>query len=189
MRTLKAGKCSNTDMGQGARGKGQGERGFTLIELTIVIVIMGVMLALIVPRLGDLGESNLKQSTRHLTGMIRFLRDESQAKKYPYRLRFDVKEQHYWAEVPIFDEKTKTAEFKRLGSEVGSEASLEGQVTFRDVRVASHPDDPYIQFTPDGWVEPALIHLRNAAEKDFTLIVKPLLGDTELREGYVEEKQ
>ena len=33
-----------------------------------------------------------------------------------------------------------------------------------------------------------LIHLRDGSEKDFTLIVKPLTGDTELREGYVEER-
>jgi prepilin-type N-terminal cleavage/methylation domain-containing protein len=161
--------------------------GFTLIELTIVIVILGVMLTLIVPRLGDLGEANLKHSSRHLTGMIRFLRDESLAKKIALRLRFDVKEQRYWAEYPaLLDDKT--VEFKRYSTSISSEATLEGRTTFRDVQVASHPDDTFMQFTPDGWVEPAFIHLRDADEKDFTLLVNPLLGSTELREGYVEEK-
>ncbi len=56
------------------------------------------------------------------------------------------------------------------------------------MQVGSHPDDPYILFTPDGWVEPALIHLRNGDDKPFTLIVKPLTGNTELREGEVEER-
>jgi hypothetical protein len=43
-------------------------------------------------------------------------------------------------------------------------------------------------FTPDGWVEHALIHLRDGSDKDFTLKVKPLTGHTELVEGYVEEQ-
>ena len=162
-------------------------KGFTLIELTVIIVILGVMLTLIIPRLGELGEANLKRSARHLSGMIRFLKDESQARKDVYRLRFDVQAGHYWAEV-MTQTNEKTVEFKRFSSELASEGSLSGQTTFRDVRVSSHPDDPYIQFTPDGWVEQAFIYLKDGDEKPFTLIVKPLTGDTELREGYVEER-
>jgi general secretion pathway protein H len=175
---------------QGARSKGQREsaQGFTLIELTIIIVILGVMLSLIIPRLGELGEANLKRSTRHLTGMIRFLRDESQARKTVYRLRFDVQGGRYWAEVMTLT-SDQTVEFRRMQSEIGSEGSLSGQTTFRDVQVASHTEDPYIQFTPDGWVENAAIHLRNGDDKDFTLLVNPLMGSTELREGYIEERE
>jgi len=177
-------------MGTGSRGRGQGikkSEGFTLIELTIIIVILGVMLSLIIPRLGELGEANLKRSARHLTGMIRFLRDESQATKAVYRLRFDVQEGRYWAEVMTLT-SDRTVEFLKYSSAMGSEGSLSGQTTFRDVKVAGHPDDPYIQFTPDGWVENALIHLRDGDEKDFTLLVNPLMGTTELLEGYVEKK-
>ncbi len=177
--------------GQGSRSKGPGEKtaqGFTLIELMIIIVILGVMLSLIIPRLGELGEANLKRSARHLTGMIRFLRDESQAHKTVYRLRFDIQGGRYWAEVMTLTSE-KAVEFRRLQSELGSEGSLSGQTTFRDVQVASHPDDPYIQFTPDGWVENAVIHLRDGDEKNFTLLVNPLMGTTELREGYIEERE
>jgi len=162
-------------------------KGFTLIELTVIIVILGVMLTLIIPRLGELGEANLKRSARHLSGMIRFLKDESQARKAVYRLRFDVQAGQYWAEV-MTQTNEKTMEFKRFQSEIGSEGSLSGNTTFRDVKVSSHPDDAFIQFTPDGWVESALIHLKDSNDKPFTLIVKPLTGDTELREGYLEER-
>jgi prepilin-type N-terminal cleavage/methylation domain-containing protein len=161
--------------------------GFTLIELMVVIVVLGVIMSLVIPRLGELGEANLKRSARHLTGMIRFLRDDAQAKKKVYRLRFDVQGGRYWAEV--LDQTTnKTMEFKRLQSAMTTEGSLAGATSFRDVHAGSHPDDPYIQITPDGWVENTLIHLRDGDNKDFTLRVKPLMGDTEFREGYEEDR-
>ena len=94
--------------------------GFTLIELAVVIAILGIMIALVAPRLGELGEANLKRSARHLTGMIRFLHEESQAKKMVYRLRFDIPAGHYWTETltPISD---KTIEFKRTQSVIAGE--------------------------------------------------------------------
>ena len=161
--------------------------GFTLIELAVVIAILGVMIALVAPRFADIGNANLKRSARHLTGMVRFLRDESQAKKTVYRLRFDVQAGHYWAEALTITSDS-TTEFMRATSVIGGEGSLSGQTTFRGITAGSHPDDPYILFIPDGWVEHALIHLRDGEERDFTLIVNPLMGSTELREGYVEEK-
>jgi Tfp pilus assembly protein FimT len=178
------------------RGSGEASRlciphsnGFTLIELTIIIVILGVMLSLIIPRLGEIGEANLKRSARHLTGMIRFLHEESLAKKERYRLRFDVTEGRYWTEKwTILSLSERTAEYKRYSSDMATEGRLSGQTTFRDVKVASHPDETYIEFSPEGWVERALIHLRDGDNRDFTLMVNPLTGDTELREGYVEEK-
>ncbi len=177
-------------MGQGSGVRGQENRihsGFTLIELAVVIVVLGIMIAFVIPRLGEIGEANLKRSTRHLTGMVRFLRDDAQAKKTVYRLRFDIQGGHYWAEA-LTATSEKTEEFKRLQSVMVNEGSLSGQTTFKDVKTGSHPDDPYILFTPDGWVEKSFIHLLDGDGKEFTLLVRPLTGDTELREGYVEER-
>lgn len=161
--------------------------GFTLIELAVVIVILGIMIGIVIPVLGEITDANLRRSARHLTGMIRFLHDEAQAKKNVYRLRFDVPNGRYWAEAltPLSD---RAVEFKRVHSVLASEGSLSGQTTFKDVRVASHPDDPGILFTPDGWVEKAFIHLRDGQDRLFTLVVNPLTGDTELLEGEVEER-
>jgi len=162
-------------------------KGFTLIELAVVIAILGVMIALVAPMLGELGEANLKRSARHLTGMIRFLHEEAQAKKAAYRLRFDIQDGRYWAESPKLVSES-AVEFQKTTSVIGGEGSLFGQTTFRDIKAGSHPDDPYILFTPDGWVENTVIHLRDGSDRDFSLLVKPLTGKTELLEGYVEER-
>jgi type II secretion system protein H len=175
-------------MGPGSRVQGPGNKdGFTLIELAVVIAILGVMIALVAPMLGELGEANLKRSARHLTGMIRFLHEESQAKKFEYRLRFDIQDGRYWAESPR-SVSENTVEFQKTTSVIGGEGSLFGQTTFRDVKAGSHPEEPYILFTPDGWVESTIIHLRDGSGRDFSLRVKPLTANTELLEGYVEER-
>jgi type II secretion system protein H len=162
-------------------------KGYTLIELAVVVAILGIMIALVAPRLGELGEANLKRSARHLTGMIRFLHEESQAKKREYRLRFDIQDGRYWAEsFKLISESA--GEFQKTTSVIAGEGSLFGQTTFRDIKAGSHPEEPYILFTPDGWVESTIIHLRDGSDRDFSLLVKPLTGNTELREGYVEER-
>ncbi len=161
--------------------------GFTLIELALVIVVLGIMIAIVVPTFSEITDANLRRSARHLTGTVRFLREESEATKLQYRLRFDIPNGQYWAEVQKqLDDKT--VEYARLSSVISTEGSLSGNTTFVDIKAGSHPDDPWIVFTPDGWVESAYIHLRDGNGKDFTLIVKPLTGATELREGVVEDK-
>ena len=167
---------------------GQGNKnGFTLIELAVVVAILGVMIALVAPMVGELGEANLKRSARHLTGMIRFLHEEAQAKKTAYRLRFDIQDGRYWAEALALT-SDRVGEYRKTTSVIGGEGSLAGQTKFRDIKAGSHPDEPYILFTPDGWVENASIHLRDGSDRDFTLLVMPLTGNTDLREGYVEER-
>jgi general secretion pathway protein H len=73
--------------------------GFTLIEILVVLVIIGIMAGLGVRGLRALAKSDLRHSTAQLSGAIRFLFDRASTTGQYHRLVIDVTEGRYWAEV------------------------------------------------------------------------------------------
>ena len=64
-------------------------RGFTLIELALVLAILGVMLTVLVPRL-ELGGARLDASARRLARLCTYLADEASLRGRVYRLTMDL---------------------------------------------------------------------------------------------------
>jgi type II secretion system protein H len=65
-------------------------RGFTLIELSLVLLIIGVMLTLAVPRIGLIGEARLDAAADKLAATLSYLHDEAALRGRIYRVRFDL---------------------------------------------------------------------------------------------------
>jgi prepilin-type N-terminal cleavage/methylation domain-containing protein len=66
-------------------------RGMTLLELSIVIVILGVMMAFSIPNMRGVNDRNkLISSTRELAGLIRYARAEAITREYETEIRLDV---------------------------------------------------------------------------------------------------
>lgn len=57
------------------------------------------------------------------------------------------------------------------------ETALEGRVA---------DEQAMTRFVPQGYATPTWIHVNDEDERDFTLIVNPLTGVTEIRDGRVE---
>jgi general secretion pathway protein H len=74
-------------------------RGFTLIEVMVVLLIIGIIMTLGVRGFSVISKSNLREGSAHLAGAIRFLFDRASVTGKHHRLVIDLTEGRYWAEV------------------------------------------------------------------------------------------
>jgi general secretion pathway protein H len=76
-----------------------GARGFTLIEIIVVLAIVALIMSLGVRGFRSLAKSDLRASTSHLSGAIRYLFDRASTTGKNHRLVMDFADNKYWAEV------------------------------------------------------------------------------------------
>src|SRR5689334_708835 len=69
--------------------------GFTLLELSLVLFIIGLLVTVLLPRFGDFGSAQLESSTRRLAALVRYLNGEAAFTGQVYRIRYDLDEQTY----------------------------------------------------------------------------------------------
>jgi len=75
------------------------ERGFTLIEVIVVLAIIGLIMGLGVRGMRSLAKSDLRESSAHLSGAMRYLFDRASTTGKIHRLVIDMETEQYWAEV------------------------------------------------------------------------------------------
>ena len=159
------------------------DRGYTLIELSVVVLLIGMMLLIAVPRVRDtLLSDDLKATTRQLVGAARELRNEAVREQVDYILQLDLNQPGFWT----YSADT-TAE-KRAEIRKGAIRFPEG-IRIADVR---HPEEvrktegeASIRFFRKGYMEPTVVHLVKD-DRAFTLVFNPFLQAVSVYEKYVD---
>ena len=72
---------------QGLTGR---PRGFTLVELAVVLALLGAILLAVVPRLSIFEEAAFRSDARKVASLIRRLDDAAASGKSYYRMTFDI---------------------------------------------------------------------------------------------------
>jgi prepilin-type N-terminal cleavage/methylation domain-containing protein len=70
-------------------------RGFTLIELALVLVIVAILLSFVTPRLMELGQARRESDAHRLAALLGYLHDEASLRGRTFRLRLDLDEARY----------------------------------------------------------------------------------------------
>jgi general secretion pathway protein H len=159
-------------------------KGFTFIELTVVLVLIGLVFTITMPRFRDaILTDTLKSATRKMVGRIKSLRNEAISEHKAYVLVFDLESNRYWIESDdmTLEERAHAREdayplprgvrvldvwFKGKGKEMAGETA--------------------IKFTKQGYVQQSVIHLGSEDGRKFTLVLSPFLGRVKVLEKYIE---
>lgn len=158
------------------------ESGFTLIELAVVIVLIGLLLGLVMPRLPGVGENELEATARRFAGMTRHIYNEAALTGLEHRIRIDVTGQRIEG-LRLEDD----GELVPLSGH-GRGSALPDDIRFVDVERLGKGKVTSGQFEtrvlPVGWIDETVIRLRSDGQQTLTLHVLPLTGVTEIHDGY-----
>lgn len=77
MRILRVGICS---------------KGFTFLELIVVIFILSILMAIIMPSFIGIGDNKLKSEAREIASILRYLYDSAVSRKETFLIKFNFSE-------------------------------------------------------------------------------------------------
>lgn len=86
-------------------GSPPGPSGFTLLELSVVLALLGAILLTAIPRLSFFEETAFRSDARKVAALIRRLDDSSASGKSYYRLSFDIGGRTFVAEKSLNGEE------------------------------------------------------------------------------------
>jgi general secretion pathway protein H len=172
------------------RGKLNGNnRGFTLIELSMVVLLIGLAVGILTPNLMDLGETRIKSAMRSFQGTVRFLFNESVFRKRGFLLHIDLAKSEYWVVTPQVS--GSTVENIAVASSFIQKRNFfpEGVkiTSVQSPRLGRRSEgEVIIRFFPHGYVEPTTIHLEDGKKNKYTLFIQPITGKVKIMNGHIE---
>ena len=162
----------------------QNSKGYTLIELIVVVILVGLMIGLTVPRFQyAILTDDLKTTTRKMIGMIKGLRNEAVREHKDYVLHFDLESNRFWID------STDMSEEERAMASAEASPFPEG-VRVMDVwsrgKGKTMTGETAILFNKKGYVTQSVIHLGSEDGREFTLVLSPFLRRVKVLENYVD---
>lgn len=208
-------------------GGASAQRGFTLIEMLVVLALAVLVIGLGLSSMGNLTSTQLRTQTNRLAAAIRHTYSRAVAHGLHMRMVLDMDADSYFVEAsdqPIFLPATKRKEaedpdapteeeveqakedadldvgetpkfrLKRAQYQedgVIAKVTMEKGIGLDGVLTSGQTDEfrtgkAYIHFFPNGFVEPAIIHITDGEEGFLTLVVDPLTGKVTRLPGRAE---
>jgi len=158
-------------------------KGYSLIELTVVLVLIALSIALVAPYLSRFSKTvELKAAVKKISAILRYYRSEAVNQGKVYRVFFDsgLKE----VRVQAMDSMEEKKEEKKNGEKTAPKIyPLPDGVQMKEVKVDSpqYPSDiPAIEFYPNGGSNGGTVLLDSQDMKGYKIKVHFLTGIVEV---------
>jgi general secretion pathway protein H len=191
--------------------------GFTLIELTIVLAVIGMLAAAAVPALGALTGADARRAAGELAGTMRWLFDSASVRHATCRLVLDPAERSFWAECApgraTIERDPEEADRKRSGAvkdaepgAAGGDANgfsrfddsivrrreLPGGASFQAIRIdgrdaAEEGRPAYVHFFPGGRAQAARVTIADG-DHVYSVRLEPFTGRARVSAGVPSER-
>ena len=160
-------------------------KGYTLIELIVVVVLLGIFFSFTAPKFRDaVLTDDMKSTALRLVGKVQELRSDAIRNNIDYRLKFDLEKNEFWHE-----HTDVTAEGSELAHDTHVE-SLPQEIRIADIWIRGSgkimSGETAIRFTKKGYAQQTAIHLESEDGQQYTVIINPFLPKVEVVEKYIE---
>ncbi|MBN2297409.1 MAG: GspH/FimT family protein [Deltaproteobacteria bacterium] len=159
-------------------------RGFTLLELIIILAIAGITLGYIGPRLyTGISSSPMDKAARDILTMLQIARSTAVTQHRPYYVRFDIDN----ASIGFYPKPESSG----VVPEMVKQKALPKGVVFKNIKSpyqsARQQGQMDILVTPEGVMEQGVIYLEGGFDKKiYTMVIKPFSGNLKIYDHYVE---
>ena len=160
--------------------------GFTLIEIAVVLAVIGMVLAIVLPRLPSTEQEDLKVSARTLASTLRYAQQRAAANRATYYLHFEAGTNRYMLTEAAADGSEKQPSDPMLQNSPLREHVLVTDVVTPGLGKVSD-GSTRLAIGVDGLRNLAIIHLRSSTGGAWTVVAFPAGGKVKLYEGYQEE--
>jgi prepilin-type N-terminal cleavage/methylation domain-containing protein len=166
------------------RAGASNDRGFTMVELAMVLLVIGIVSAIVMPRVGGvLDRQQMRRAINVVRGTARYLQARAALTKRVYRLTFDLDRQ-VMSVCYLSTEGCESEQTREL-----RDYSFPDAVRVLDVvnpqGEKTQEGEATTHFHPTGLAEPSTIHFGGDI-KQMTLMIEPLAGRVKVLDGYVE---
>lgn len=160
------------------------ERGFTLLEVIVVITLFALSTLLVIPSLSRFSKSiELKGSAKKVSAILRYCRSEAVNKGKIYQVFFDSESQEVKVQSMEWMEEEKGNDEKKEEKAPEKKYSLPDPVHIKEVKVGStqYPSDlPAIEFYPNGGSNGGSILLDSPDRKGYRININFMTGMVEI---------
>ena len=129
-------------------------RGFTLLELIVVLVILSTVLAMAGPSLrGFFGSRQLQDTAAQILALTQFARSQAISEGIIYRLNFNTTQRIYWLT------SWRKGSFQDIKTGFGRTYTLPKDMILELDKLEEDGQDMYVEFKPEGTATAGTIRL------------------------------